>query len=67
MNYIPVFKMSLAAYLMVKGIPLAATSINKKTGNYVFLFQNTDLTKEYIEKFKVDIEFKQHIEHQVLI
>lgn len=64
MNYIPVFKMSLAAYLMVKGIPLSAVSINKKTGNFVFLFQNTDFTKKYIDKFKEDLHFQDHIERQ---
>ena len=64
MNYIPVFKMSLAAYLMVKGIPLSAVSINKKTGNFVFLFQNTEITKKYIDMFKEDKQFQNHIERQ---
>lgn len=48
-----VYSQRLAGYLMLNGLPLVDTQKNIKTGMNNFIFPNSDLLRDYIEKWQI--------------
>lgn len=53
-NLFTVYSQHLAGFLMTKGFPLIELVKNKKTKRNCFIFPNTPLLKDYIDRWQYE-------------
>ena len=49
-----VYNQRLAGYLMMNGFPLVRMSYNRRTDKNNFVFPNTDMLHEYIDRWQME-------------
>lgn len=49
-----IYSQRLAGYLMTNGFPLLRLAENEKTNRNNFIFANTELLQDYIDRWKIE-------------